>query len=650
MVISFRKVLIVLYLLLVGTGCLYSQVGFEKEVDSLLIAAKNDTTHITYENLGNLVARASEKDGQNIFDYAINQDSTVFSRFFLYDGLSRNLSRGGRVDDALQYRYNQLKLTQKEALEELQLRTHISIANAYNFKNQLDSATYHLNIAQALAERDNKNWLWNIYYNRALVQSSMGNNNEAAYYYKLMWDDIQDSSKPQQIGFTLWIVTYFFTQSGQFPEDQAKFLNLLAEHYDKQEVNVPPGHVDVHTLFDEEIVVSNREKYENLVAISDSLNQINSYYHNTKALSEILAKEGKYKQAIAYLKKVEEKLKTLDKPSYLLAAYQQMGIHYETTKDYKNALKVQKQEYQLRDSVITEQVRRNVSELEVKFETEKKEREIVEQQLEIAQKDRQQFQILVALGVLGILLIFSLLFFRYRLKNQKIIATQQEAIQQQEIIDLKQRNKLLALNSMIEGQESERLRIAQDLHDSLGGLLSTVKAHFSIIQKEIQHLESLNITTKTNQLIDEACVEVRRISHNMIPQSLTISGLQGAIEDMVEQLKIEGYEVVLETDNVQKSEDTTRDVTIYRLVQEIISNMRKHAKAKNVFLQLVQSKTGMSIILEDDGVGFNYKEALSKGGLGLKSINSRVSYLDGTIDWDSRSGEGTSINITIPQQ
>jgi len=109
----------------------------------------------------------------------------------------------------------------------------------------------------------------------------------------------------------------------------------------------------------------------------------------------------------------------------------------------------------------------------------------------------------------------------------------------------------------------------------------------------------------------------------MIPQSLTISGLQGAIEDMVEQLKIEGYEVVLETDNVQKSEDTTRDVTIYRLVQEIISNMRKHAKAKNVFLQLVQSETGMSIILEDDGVGFNYKEA---------------------------SGEGTSINITIPQQ
>ena len=415
MVISFRKVLIVLYLLLVGTGCLYSQVGFEKEVDSLLIAAKSDTTHITYESLGNLVARASEKDGQTIFDYAINQDSTVFSRFFLYDGLSRNLSRGGRVDDALQYRYNQLKLTQKEALEELQLRAHISIANAYNFKNQLDSATYHLNSAEGLAHGVNEGWLWSIYYNRALVQGSLGNLNEAAYYYRLMWDKIKDVSNPKQRGFTLWVVTSFFTSVDQFPKEQAKFLDLLSAHYDKKEVNVPPGHIDVKDLFKEETAIENLGKYTRLVAISDSLNLINSYYYNTKVLSQILTKLNRYDEATGYLKKAEKKLEKLDKAVELIETYKQLGRNYEAAQDYKNALAIKKKEFYVRDSAISEQVRKNVSELEVKYETEKKDRRIAEQKLDIEKEQSYKRQLGLGITTIAILALLVGLFFVRRL-------------------------------------------------------------------------------------------------------------------------------------------------------------------------------------------------------------------------------------------
>ena len=100
-------------------------------------------------------------------------------------------------------------------------------------------------------------------------------------------------------------------------------------------------------------------------------------------------------------------------------------------------------------------------------------------------------------------------------------------IQRQKIAELEQKNKLLALNSMIEGQESERLRIAQDLHDGLGGLLTTVKAHFNAIEREIANIKNMNVYEKTNQLIDEACAEVRRIAHDMVPHSLKMNGLQG---------------------------------------------------------------------------------------------------------------------------
>lgn len=203
---------------------------------------------------------------------------------------------------------------------------------------------------------------------------------------------------------------------------------------------------------------------------------------------------------------------------------------------------------------------------------------------------------------------------------------------------------------MIEGQETERLRIAQDLHDSLGGLLSTVKTHFSIIQSEIQQLESLDITSITNKLIDEACGEVRRISHNMLPQSLSISGLQGAVEDIAEQLEAQNYEVTLQIDGLKKSENTARDAAIYRLIQELVSNMRKHAQASSILIQIFGNEELLSITIEDNGLGFDYEKAIAKDGLGLKSINSRVAYLDGTIDWDSRLDAGTSINITIPQK
>ena len=234
------------------------------------------------------------------------------------------------------------------------------------------------------------------------------------------------------------------------------------------------------------------------------------------------------------------------------------------------------------------------------------------------------------------------------MKDQKTIATQKQALKDQEIKELQQKNKLLALNSMIEGQEAERLRIAKDLHDSLGGLLSTVKAHFTTIQKEIEQLEELNITAKTNSLIDEACIEVRRISHNMMPHALSISGLQGAVEDIAENLRDEGYEATLEVNHLPEKIEATKEVMIYRLVQEIISNIRKHAEAKSVLIQILGYKKELNLIIEDDGKGFIYDEAMEKGGLGLKSINSRVQFLDGTISWDSQPNKGTSVTINIP--
>lgn len=134
----------------------------------------------------------------------------------------------------------------------------------------------------------------------------------------------------------------------------------------------------------------------------------------------------------------------------------------------------------------------------------------------------------------------------------------------------------------------------------------------------------------------------------MMPHALSISGLKGALEDIAQNLKTEGYEVTLELSKIPADIENTKEVMIYRLVQEIISNIRKHANAKTILLQVLGFNNEINLIVEDNGDGFDYEKAVAKDGLGLKSINSRVDFLDGTIEWDSKPGNGTSISINIP--
>lgn len=355
---------------------------------------------------------------------------------------------------------------------------------------------------------------------------------------------------------------------------------------------------------------------------------------------------GRHDDALENCQSAKMIAQAINDSEYLIKTCDCLYQAHNALGNFKESLQNHELYTKVKDSVFNEKNIRKITQVGMQYEFDKKE---AEQQLIIDQKNRQKNQILLGLIALGVFALTLFIFFRKRLKYQKTITAQERKLQQQKITDLQQKNKLTAMSGMIEGQEAERLRIAKDLHDSLGGLLSTVKAHFGSIQKECDQLDQVPIVQKTNGLIDEACIEVRRISHNMMPHALTISGLEGAIQDMVDNLNDQKYEATFEANNLPKME-TTREVMVYRLVQEIISNVRKHAKANSLFIQIFGHKEEINLIIEDDGAGFDYPKAQSNGGLGLKSINSRVAFLDGIIEWDTQPGRGTNINITIPKQ
>ena len=205
------------------------------------------------------------------------------------------------------------------------------------------------------------------------------------------------------------------------------------------------------------------------------------------------------------------------------------------------------------------------------------------------------------------------------------------------------------MTSMIEGQEAERIRIAKDLHDGLGALLSTVKVHFSSIQSEIEAIEKMQVYSKAQEMMDLACEEVRRISHNLMPATLRATGLLSALQQIGDQLQeVHGIQTQLEIQGFEGRIDETKEVFIYRIIQEAANNIIKHAAATKVYIQLFQHAESIQLLIEDNGIGFDRADLNS--GLGLKSMESRVQHLNGTMEVDSRIQVGTSLHINIPME
>jgi len=201
---------------------------------------------------------------------------------------------------------------------------------------------------------------------------------------------------------------------------------------------------------------------------------------------------------------------------------------------------------------------------------------------------------------------------------------------------------------MLEGQKNERKRIAQDLHDGLGGILSSAKYQLEKVKKEIDKLENLDLFSSAETLIANAYKEVRRISHDMMPGALVKLGLFAAVEDLADQLN-ESRKTIVKPQwftSDQEMDDKTK-VSLYLIIQEAATNAMKYSQAKNLIIQLSKGNGYYQLTIEDDGIGFDNTDE-SKHGIGLKKIKSRVNYLDGEIEILTKPGEGVSMEISVP--
>lgn len=328
----------------------------------------------------------------------------------------------------------------------------------------------------------------------------------------------------------------------------------------------------------------------------------------------------------------------------LARVYEAYSVFYARRGDYKMAYHSRMVYDSINDSLYSENNSKSIAEMRTRFETGQKEIEIALLQnqnrvknLEIAQQISKNRYQLMGGALILILISGSLLLWRQRTKYRLRFEVEHEKAQ------LEKQSYTAILNA----EESERKRIAMELHDGLGQLLSAAKLNVSALE-DIANEEDIVAVTNAGLLIDQSITDLRQISHNLMPSALIRLGLVAALNDMA--LKINSgrkVKVRINAMGIDQRLPENFEIALYRVVQESVNNILKHANASNIFISL--NKTGEAIDLEisDDGRGMEKDQEIKGKGIGWDDIRSRVSMFNGKMMMYSQPGKGTRLNINF---
>lgn len=383
------------------------------------------------------------------------------------------------------------------------------------------------------------------------------------------------------------------------------------------------------------------EFYEESLKYREELNDKNGIAINLNDMGELYLRKKDFSKAIDFFEralKISLEINYKDLSSHI---YQMLSEAYAMKQKYAEAYRYRNLSYNLRDEIFNEQKSKQLAELKTKYETEKKEKEIEIQDLKIRDQQMKlnQRNIFIAILVAGIIMIsaIGILIYRQEKLRQKQIKDK-AVIEQQE----------LRLRAIIEGEEKERRRLAQELHDGLGQLLSTVKLNISGLDVNVSGKKEKQLHTSL-ALIDDACQELRNISHNLMPSALIKLGLIPALKEFTDKINHSGIlKIHLQSHGIEQRLNSSIETGLYRIIQELLNNTIKYAHAKNVTIQLIKDENLLTTMIEDDGSGFDVQSIEKSNGIGWKNIKSRVQFLRGNFDIDSYPGRGATITIEIP--
>lgn len=585
-------------------------------------------------------------------------------------------------DSAKNYVNEAVKIGKEIDNEPVIAKSYNILGIVFDITNKWDSALYCYDIAVEFATKSNsKNTLASAFNNIGLINWNKGNNDEAIVFYNKSLKLFEELEDQKGIGNALNNIGLIYWEQERLEEAlyyQRKALqNYLSINH---EYGIGASYTNIARLFHEigsmdsayfytYLSIKNKIKtndnyglaisFNNLAIIYEDNMQIDSalkYYTKSIEKYKEIGNYGRcassiYNLSILYEENFSDHAKA---EKYLLEAmkyaeesgaktilfkiYNNLGTLYYDWGKYKLASDFLLKRIEIHDSIYNIERDEKIAEIQTKFETEKKDKNIAvlegnKVQSELKISNRNNLIMGLGAGFIAIILLGLLIIQR----NKRKATSEKDAaiIYEQE----------QGIKAIIEAQEDERKRIAKDLHD---GIVQQLGGVIIAWRKRISH----NKTEKPEEKallrsLEESSNELREISHRMMPKALSELGVVAALEDLLEKsLGHSEIKYEFEYFGINERFKENIEITIYRITQELINNILKHSEANHVSFQLVKSGVTLALIVEDNGKGFS--ESKKKKGIGLMNISSRLDTVNGTINIEQGTQKGTLITINIP--
>ena len=508
----------------------------------------------------------------------------------------------GQYDKQLEYSLQALALIEKRNQKEKLSSMYQNIANAYfNLNKYQQSVEYCMLSLKLYKETGNNSYTNRLYATLGQNFAMLKNTDSALYFYN---KGLIESIKLED--------------------------NYAAASIYGYMANTYADRSDFKAMFKvaEKSLTLSKELQSRQILASSLYNMANASYFNG---DNIAAK--KYINdalSIAVKDSLKDELKNI---------YTVLSFIAARDGDFKASYQAKQKGDSIQQLFLNEQVIKSTTELEKKYELEKKNGQIILQQ---AQLEKTKILNVVLIGSVAILLIISILGYTSYQQKQKF--------QQQRISELETQQQLTATEAVLKGEEQERTRLAKDLHDGLGGMLSGIKYSFNTMKGNlIMTQENALAFERSMDMLDSSIKEMRRVAHNMMPEALVKFGLDTALKDFCNDINLTGVLRIsylsINVENVMI--DQTTAITVYRIVQELINNTIKHSGAVNAIVQLTKSNDILSITVEDDGKGFDKNLLNAAKGIGWSNIQNRVDFLKASLDVKTENGKGTSVLIEL---
>ncbi len=559
-----------------------------------------------------------------------------------------------KYDSALFYYHRALSIS-KEINDTRQIAGNMSNIGLthWHIGNYNDALKYYFSSLNYFESAKNINGLASAYNNIGIIYKSLRNDNKALHFFDTSYILYKKGNDELGIGAVLTNIGDLYTGQNNY----SKAYDFLMRSINIKEKNKDHYGLAISYNLLGILYIEKRDYDKAFLYEQKAINYAKLINDDNELVSALL------KFAVIYIKKKDpvramkfnvmaEKLaKKIESQKLLYETYQNYADIYQLKGNIPKAFEYYKKYKETEDSVVNSQRFNQIYELELKHETEKSNTEIAllnrQKKIQSLQIERQKLLInkrnnqiiLVVTSCFITLLIFYIIYINYR-HRQKIKL--EEALYQ---------HKEKRANEVIEAEIRERKRMGEELHDGLGQILSLLKLTLTSLENKQKSSseKQKELIENAVELTDNAFTELRNISHNMAPIFLKEKGFAASIKDLLDHLNQSNtYKVGMDISGVDNQLESFLELTIYRVVQEALNNIILHAKATEINFQLLQSDKEITLMIEDNGRGFDINEMENKHGIGLRNIRSRIENIGGKVHLDSVINRGTIITIIVP--